>query len=202
VVDTFASSLATDTDTGGYELIVTSYTDPILGEARPVASGDTLLGGNAADVLIGGTGDDRLVGTNIDIYLNASSDDVTGPNTAPIAAPDLYNGFQDAPIQILDVRLGLLANDLDPERDPIRAVLLSDSGPTRGNLTLNPDGTFTYVPFPGQNGQDGFSYRAFDGALYSEPVTVTLNLATVDPLPIAEDDEYQTPKNTALVVAA
>ncbi|MGE3821697.1 MAG: MBG domain-containing protein, partial [Isosphaeraceae bacterium] len=202
VVDTYASSLATDVDTGEYELAITSYVDPAGNPARLPGGGDTLVAGLGGDVLIGATGDDRLVGKVGDLYLNFSATDVVGPNTAPVAVEDSYAGFQDQPIVVSQVGLGLLGNDRDDERDPLVVSLVTGSGPLRGSLTLNPDGTFSYTPNPGYFGQDAFSYRAFDGASFSAPVVVTIQLAQVQTSPIAEEDSYQTLEDTPLIVAA
>jgi hypothetical protein len=44
---------------------------------------------------------------------------------------------------------------------------------------LNPDGSFLYTPNPNFNGTDSFTYRAFDGTMYSAPATATLTVAPV-----------------------
>ena len=48
------------------------------------------------------------------------------------------------------------------------------SGTTHGALTLASDGSFLYAPAAGFAGSDGFSYRAGDGSLTSDLVTVTI----------------------------
>jgi hypothetical protein len=48
------------------------------------------------------------------------------------------------------------------------------SGPSHGELTLNEDGSFLYKPEDGFAGQDTFSYRAYDGSLYSEVADVAI----------------------------
>jgi ELWxxDGT repeat protein len=67
-------------------------------------------------------------------------------------------------------KVNVLSNDRDPEGKPLTAVRVS--GPTKGTLTLNANGTFTYRPNAGFIGTDSFTYRASDGL-------VTSNLATV-----------------------
>ena len=42
----------------------------------------------------------------------------------------------------------MLANDSDPNGDPLTAVKASD--PTHGTLTLSPDGSFAYTPNDGK----------------------------------------------------
>ena len=58
--------------------------------------------------------------------------------------------------------VGILANDLDFDGDPLTAAL--DADVANGALTLNADGSFTYTPDAGFEGQDSFSYIANDGS--------------------------------------
>ena len=56
----------------------------------------------------------------------------------------------------------MLANDADTvEGSAVTAVLVA--GPAHGTLTLNSDGSFSYVPAADYNGSDSFTYRASDG---------------------------------------
>src|SRR5690606_9859342 len=48
------------------------------------------------------------------------------------------------------------------------------SGPSKGSLTLNEDGSFEYVPNADYAGTDSFTYRVTDGTLTSAPATVTI----------------------------
>ena len=66
------------------------------------------------------------------------------------------------------------ANDTDIEPDYLTSHVVT--GPANGSLTLNPDGTLRYVPNLGFSGTDSFTYRVFDGALYSTPATVAINV--------------------------
>ena len=52
---------------------------------------------------------------------------------------------------------GLLANDRDPEGDPITAEVHTQAA--NGVAQINPDGSFTYTPAPGFRGTDSFLYR-------------------------------------------
>jgi hypothetical protein len=69
---------------------------------------------------------------------------------------------------------GVLANDTDADGDALAAEWLS--GPDHGELTLNPDGSFFYLPAPLFHGQDSFTYRARDAAGPSEAARVTLDV--------------------------
>jgi VCBS repeat-containing protein len=75
----------------------------------------------------------------------------------------------------------VLANDSDPDNDPLSAGLVS--GPSHGTLNLSTDGAFTYSPAVNYNGPDSFTYRASDGTLASNPVTVTITVNAVNDAP-------------------
>ncbi|MGD9418724.1 MAG: Ig-like domain-containing protein [Verrucomicrobiota bacterium JB025] len=103
-----------------------------------------------------------------DITLTA----VYAPNEAPVATPDSYTATVDTPLVIPAV--GVLANDTDPEDDPLTAVLVT--APSNGSLTLNSDGSFTYTPATAFAGTDSFSYLANDGTSDSQPATVEITV--------------------------
>ena len=58
---------------------------------------------------------------------------------------------------------GVLLNDSDPEGDPLTAVLVE--GPANGEVYLNSNGTFLYVPDANFEGVDSFRYRRPMGRL-------------------------------------
>jgi len=62
----------------------------------------------------------------------------------------------------------------DADGDAIAAQLLS--GRANGTLTLDPDGTFTYVPNPGYVGADSFTYTWSDGFATSELASVQIGV--------------------------
>jgi Bacterial Ig domain/Bacterial pre-peptidase C-terminal domain/Dockerin type I domain/GEVED domain len=85
---------------------------------------------------------------------------------------------------------GVLAGATDEEGDIITAVLVQQ--PTRGQLTLNPNGTFNYRPNAGgQIGQsDTFTYRATDSrGAQTAPITITINFVSANASP------HQNPSN-------
>jgi VCBS repeat-containing protein len=95
---------------------------------------------------------------------------VTPVNDAPVAVEDAYSLKQNTPLVV--TAPGVLGNDSDIDGDALQAVLVS--GPFNGSLTLNPDGSFTYMPGTDFFGGDSFTYKANDGGLDSSPVTVML----------------------------
>lgn len=93
-------------------------------------------------------------------------------NVAPVAVAD---GYSTPYLTTLNVPAsGVLANDSDPNVQPITAVLQSTTA--NGVLSLNANGSFTYTPNSGFSGNDSFTYQASDGSLQSSTVTVTINV--------------------------
>jgi VCBS repeat-containing protein len=93
-------------------------------------------------------------------------------NQRPVATNDVYSTTQDSPLDIPS--LGLLANDIDADGDPLAALLFK--GPQHGTLSLNADGSFTYTPDSGFSGLDSFSYRVSDGKDFSSLAAVTIHV--------------------------
>jgi hypothetical protein len=67
---------------------------------------------------------------------------------------------------------GVLANDVEVNGEQLHAVLFQV--PANGKLVLNPDGSFSYLPNAGFNGEDAFIYMA-DNGTFRTPATVYLD---------------------------
>lgn len=118
-------------------------------------------------------------------------------NTPPFARDDAYTTAEDT---LLDVPFlqGLLLNDNDVDGDLIPTELVTNV--SNGTLTLNADGSFTYLPNLNFNGTDSFTYRDFDGQAYSNVATVTLTVTAVNDAPTANAQSVSTPENTAKAI--
>jgi VCBS repeat-containing protein len=119
-------------------------------------------------------------------------------NLPPVAADDSYNAAQNQTTAIGGA--GVLANDSDPDGNPLSTILVS--GPAHGSFLLNPEGAFWYTPAAGYVGPDSFTYRAFDTQDTSGIAAVTLNVIPPNRPPVAGNDSYAVTKNQALTVAA
>ncbi|WP_374754527.1 cadherin-like domain-containing protein, partial [Runella zeae] len=114
-------------------------------------------------------------------------------NGKPIATGDIAVTPQDKP-----VTGNVLTNDTDPEGGPLTVSTTPVTPPTKGTVTLNPDGTFTYTPTPGKTGEDVFCYQVSDAQGLKDTACVTVEIVP-NPIagndaPIAADDNTQTPK--------
>jgi VCBS repeat-containing protein len=93
-------------------------------------------------------------------------------NEAPDAVDDSYNTDQDEALTV--EAPGVLGNDTDAEDDDLTATKATQ--PDNGEVTLNPNGSFTYTPDAGFFGTDTFTYKADDGKGESAPATVTITV--------------------------
>lgn len=94
---------------------------------------------------------------------------------------------------------GVLANDIDPRGKPLTAILVTS--PAHGTLTLNPDGSFTYVNDSSPATTDSFTYKASNGTSESSPATVTITI-TADNPPVAVGDSYTLSQDMPLITPA
>jgi hypothetical protein len=132
--------------------------------------------------------------------------DATTANQPPVAVDDSLTAYQGTPLKITSA--ALLANDTDADGDPLKVTLVAGSGPEHGTLLLSSNtnsgntSDFVYLPKGDFTGTDHFLYFAWDGKAFSAATTVTINVQSIVGLPIARDDYYSTPVNTALKIAA
>ncbi|MEG4094864.1 Ig-like domain-containing protein, partial [Microcoleus sp. Pol8_D1] len=80
-------------------------------------------------------------------------------NQQPVAQPDSYSIPHDKVFSLLAP--GVLANDDNPDGDPLTAKLVSS--PNNGKVVFNSNGSFSYTPNPGFAGLDNFTYSVSDG---------------------------------------
>lgn len=104
-------------------------------------------------------------------------------NDAPVAMDDTYTTDEDTPLNIISA--GVLTNDSDVEGNSITAQVVNST--SNGSLSLNPDGSFNYVPDANFNGSDSFTYVANDGMESSTEATVTIVVNPVNDAPVAEN---------------
>jgi choice-of-anchor C domain-containing protein len=90
----------------------------------------------------------------------------------PVGLSDRYSTSYVDVLQVLGA--GVLFNDTDEDGNVLSIQILS--GPSNGVLAFATDGRFEYTPLAGFIGEVTFVYRVFDGGLYSDPTTVTIDV--------------------------
>jgi VCBS repeat-containing protein len=121
-------------------------------------------------------------------------------NQLPLAAPDFNSLAEDTPLNV-PASLGLLVNDSDPEGGALTVTGFSIFGvpgnfaagstaniPGIGDLTINPDGSYSFTPAPNYNGPvPEITYTVQDPAGGSTSSTLTLTVGAVVDLSAADD---------------
>ncbi|MCA9215413.1 MAG: tandem-95 repeat protein, partial [Planctomycetales bacterium] len=120
---------------------------------------------------------------------------VTPTYDAPAAVADSYLARPATVLRIPSL-VGVTTNDSNPDGASLETMLVQDVA--NGTLTFGTDGSFTYDP-GAFTGTATFSYRVTDGTTPSAPATVSIR---VNSAPIASDDNYTTPEDSALSVNA
>lgn len=96
-----------------------------------------------------------------------------GTNLPPVNRDYSFIGTIDTEID------GVVStNAVDPEAQALSYELVNLYGPFNGSLQFNPNGTFTYTPFPSFTGYDSFFFKTKDGV--NAPVINKVQL-TVNP---------------------
>jgi hypothetical protein len=108
---------------------------------------------------------------------------ITHANQPPVAGADSFDAVGNTELAVstastqassLVATGSVLANDSDPDGDPIVAAFSSASA--GASVTVNPDGTFTYLPPAGFTGDDTFTYTVSDDHGHTVPGTVTIHV--------------------------
>ncbi|HIF9475366.1 TPA: Ig-like domain-containing protein, partial [Photobacterium damselae] len=88
----------------------------------------------------------------------------------------------------------LTATDVDGDN----LTFKPGSDPTNGQVTVNPDGSWEYVPNSDFNGEDSFTVVVDDGNGGTDTITVTVNVTPVNDAPVGEDVSTETQEETAV----
>lgn len=95
-------------------------------------------------------------------------------NLPPVAVDDLAFTKKDTSV-VIDV----LANDSDPNGDPLTIIQIIQPENKMGTVEINGDGTVTYIPMPNWWGGDTFQYVISDGRGGTATATVTLDVTQI-----------------------
>ena len=84
----------------------------------------------------------------------------------------------------------------DPEGDTLTFSRVST--PSKGSVTVNSSGSFTYTPNSNQDGTDSFTFKVNDGQLDSSPATVSIAITAGNHQPTVTGGSIATSKNTSV----
>jgi hypothetical protein len=117
-------------------------------------------------------------------------------SNVPTALDDAFGATALVPLNI--AAPGVLGNDVDPEGDTLTASLVSGPTNPNGSVTLNSNGSFSYLysASVGAPVVDSFTYMANDGLFDSNEATVTI---TVSPGGLVASISLQSPPHGSVV---
>lgn len=135
----------------------------------------------------------RLVSNGITSATVAVTLTVRPVNDTPSPGNDSY--LTDENVQVTVSAPGLLGNDTDVDSTTLQAQ--PQTAPSHGEVVIQPDGAFSYVPAVNYRGIDTFEYRAVDEQGGSTTATATV---IVTQPPTATNDVYLVDQDTPLII--
>jgi hypothetical protein len=132
---------------------------------------------------------------------------VTPVNDPPVAINDNYSTVEDVTI-VIPVATGVRANDNDAaDSNPNSSLTITTTpicGPVTGSVTLNANGSFTYVPLAGFSGIDSFCYVVCDAGSPLPSLCDTgvafINIGSVNDPPVVNDTVVTTCEDCPITV--
>ncbi len=196
---------------------ILSGEDPSTVTEAP-AAGNIVNGGGFGFVEVVRQGRESLAQTHYDTELSQSNTFEVFPSfeSTPIATePSAPTPPDNKPPVIVDINGRPIGDDLsvevaedssingqltatDADGDDLTFELVDGSEPTNGQVTVNPDGSWEYVPNPDFNGEDSFTVVVDDGNGGTDTITVTVNVTPVNDAPVGEDVSAETQEETAV----
>ncbi|WP_231102535.1 Ig-like domain-containing protein [Pseudoalteromonas luteoviolacea] len=135
--------------------------------------------------------------------LNAFNIEVINTNDAPTGSNRNFEVAEGGTLT-QNATSGLLSSAFvfDDDLDSGDVISMAEFGqPSFGALSINNDGSFTYVHDNSETQSDSFTYRVKDTAgATSDLYTVNINITPVSEAPIAIDDSVQTNEDTSVTI--
>ncbi|MDC4168993.1 retention module-containing protein [Photobacterium damselae] len=196
---------------------ILSGEDPSTVTEAP-AAGNIVNGGGFGFVEVVRQGRESLAQTHYDTELSQSNTFDVFPSfeSTPIATePSAPTPPDNKPPVIVDINGQPIGDDLsvevaedssingqltatDADGDDLTFELVDGSEPTNGQVTVNPDGSWEYVPNTDFNGEDSFTVVVDDGNGGTDTITVTVNVTPVNDAPVGENVSAETQEETAV----
>ena len=202
--------LINDSDPDGDALTVTAATN------APTAQGGTITISTAG--IFTYTPKPGYVGIDSYVYVVCDNKGLCATATLTISVTPLLNGNRPPIAQNDDNRTGLntqltvaanapknlLANDSDPDGDPIAVTPVTNQPTTQdGRITVNANGSYTYTPRTGFAGKDTYTYEVCDNRDPKGCATATLTI-TINrpPVVVAKRDTLVNPNRPGAAAAS
>ena len=195
-----ASLLDNDSDAEGNSLTAVIVTNPSYGILTLNTSGtfSYLHDGSetTSDTFSYKINDGLLDGNTVTVTIN-----ITPINDPPITVSDTLDVDESGTVTLTTTgSSSLLDNDSDSEGNSLNSINVSS--PTYGTLTLNSNGTFSYLHDGSETTSDTFAYKANDGSDDGNTVTITININPVNDPPITVSDTLEVDESGTVTLTA
>jgi outer membrane protein OmpA-like peptidoglycan-associated protein len=162
--------LANDSDPNNDVLTITTVSTPAHGSAVISTGGISYTpaaGYSGADSFTYTISDGR--GGSATATVSVTVNPPVVANQPPVAVNDDGNVLKG-----YDININVLANDSDPDGDPLSVIAVEHTGLGNATLTINADNTVHYQSIHGYSGYDSFRYTISDGRGGTATATATI----------------------------
>ena len=125
-------------------------------------------------------------GSNVRLNLTVTA----ATNHAPVANAQSVSTAEDS-------AKAITLTGTDADGDPLTYSIVI--GPLHGSLSGTAPNV-TYTPAADYNGPDSFTFKVYDGTLYSTPATVSITVTAVNDAPVANAQSASTSEDTAKAI--
>ena len=150
------------------------------------------------------TPEEGYVGTDTFTYVARSMDGLEAPTGPVLVIITMTNTAPTAMAKSETAHMGALYEGtvvdavMDPDGDLPITGLVTDA--LHGKVTMNSDGTYSYLPDAGYIGDDTFTFSATDGQIGGLPVQATVTLVLTNNGPAATSDAAITSQGSPTVI--
>jgi hypothetical protein len=127
---------------------------------------------------------------------------VTGVNDAPTAVGETISENEDTTLVINQAALLQNDSDVDTATDGQMLTITAVSNAQHGMVTLNANGTISFVPDANFYGNASFDYTVNDGNGGTATTTATIALANVNDAPVATGETVNSNEDEVLTITA
>ena len=202
------------TNTGNVTLDKIVLNDPLLG-TEPIAVQGVLAPGqslshverytiSATDIVRGKVTNQATVKAkdpaNIEVTDQSGTTATNNePTVVALASPPVAKDDTGETKQNSEIKIPVAGNDVPGNSELVTGSIIIVTPPQHGKVTVNPDGTVTYLPENGYSGNDTFTYTITDkNGQVSNVASVTVNIRPSDP--VATDDNGVTSYNKPVTI--
>lgn len=130
------------------------------------------------------------------ILITSGGGDDNSSGESAVGQADSYSVDEDMTLDV--AQPGVLSNDTEDDDASLSAMLVTDV--SNGFLTLNEDGSFSYVPDRDFNGTDGFEYSVTEGSESADKISVEIRVNPINDAPVGVADSFDVTQDAVFTI--